>query len=548
MSKVTKVVELVCADMDRQNLLKCALVNKQWHKAVMPFIFKDIPELITQRQQDSFRQLVLDDYDLKEGRRLEKQHRKQRDKRQKQRKKEQEQRSLQLEQPEKTTREPVPGSAVPSMVKESTGGTDPEVFKPPMTLLAKFGCSVRTIPDVGRILFWLLDPQLKSPPTYHIKTSNAPSALDLLEHFLSRCRNLQLPGVHLNRYVFQNSALFRLAVKYCVPAAVSLTISDLQSDEDEDNDNKSDDCSCHSEDYVTDESSTDDQYDTDDDIKADKLRNHTASSVALKYILMQTSIHLRSLSIDIGASWVTKKIYPSGELASGRSDFMSGIKELRTIRCGNKHDRVVLKCWTWIWKHTGTLRTVDLADTSPSFFLSMIGAIKNQMRQLQEIRIGSDVEDLHYNKALFKDAAIATILKAGPSFTAIYLGMSARAGIHTARVLPCHYAFLTEFAMDISAGDDSFLVGIPAFSMNLRKFITLRGEQPNAAHDQFPRISAETFADVDSCTKAYRAWACEATLETLHVRIVDIAAEPDVCGMDDGGNEHDGQEDPESVA
>ncbi|KAG0036980.1 hypothetical protein BGZ82_003342 [Podila clonocystis] len=58
----TELDELVCHGLEKKVLLKCALVSTQWYETSMLFLFKDIPELKTQRQKLSFRRLILEDY------------------------------------------------------------------------------------------------------------------------------------------------------------------------------------------------------------------------------------------------------------------------------------------------------------------------------------------------------------------------------------------------------------------------------------------------------------------------------------------------------
>jgi len=85
----------------------------------------------------------------------------------------------------------------------------------------------------------------------------------------------------------------------------------------------------------------------------------------MKLALTHISSNLETLSIDLAASWVTTKIYLCSEHLAGRSDFMSGIKELQIIRARNELNPDINACWNWVWKHATTLERLQVVDATP---------------------------------------------------------------------------------------------------------------------------------------------------------------------------------------
>ncbi|KAF9377903.1 hypothetical protein CPB97_009876 [Podila verticillata] len=498
MLNITELDDLVCADLDRKSLLQCALVSKEWYASVMPFLFKNIPELKTPHQKESFRRLVLEDFHLKEAHRREKQHRKQREKRQKQRQKKREQQSQQ--QPQST-----------ADVKNS--GTAQQENHTRQSLLARYGGCIRTIPKVEEIMSYLEAPMHRPEScTLRSQEPEEPAAFELLVSFLSRCICLWLPLVKLNEDHFEEPDMLDLLATYIVPAAVHLVL-DVQDDPYHfyDSDDSDDEMSSFGMQFE----GSDDEGDSDDDSE----ERHPMSPWNFKQILACTSSKLEKLTVDI-SSWDTTESDTEIEVA-GRKGFLTGLKELRINGIGKELESI--KSWDWLWKHATSLQNMRIERTFPEFTVSLIRGIAVHLHHLENIHIGRKIVNTWNDKVHFPDAIIAKLLSAGRDYKSIYIDITARAGLDTIQAIARHYLTLTEFTIEIGTGDDSFLVDLLAFSPNLRKLVTIKnGEYPYVDDDFFPQVPAEKFADLDSSTKTYRPWACEATLETLHVKIVDI--------------------------
>ncbi|KAF9216243.1 hypothetical protein BGZ59_010466 [Podila verticillata] len=488
-------------------------------------------------------------HNWKEESRLKKQRLKQREKRQKQsQNKRIEHQKLQPEPRESTDINPTQeaNSLVEDVgcaqiqiqvqpAKKDTINQHQQAYQPAVPCLSRYGAYIRTIPDIQLLWLWLRVVSFNFM-VQEVKTPKAPTVFDLLEHFLSRCACLRLPMLCLNQYHFQGPKIFQLIRKYAVPAAVHLQIIDRKNDmDDEDDSGDSDDSGMWS--Y-----SSGDYSVGDDDINQRNLEDRgkaitsrdahlTASTLVLKHILMNTSRNLKSLHIDMKATWVTKKLELGANQWTGRSDFMSGLEDLWVITVGRQENRDTIACWEWIWKHAVTLKHLDVMDAFPDFVHSLVQGIQVHLNQLQTICLGGEDENKHKHKGHFYDMAIARLLNAGTCFKTIYLGISARVGLRTINTLPRHYPALTEFTMEIGTDDDSFLVDVLTLSPKLRKLVTIRnGEYPLSDCEIFPKLDAKVFADLDPRTKTHRPWACESTLVTLHVKIVNIPAKYDEHG------------------
>ncbi|KFH62828.1 hypothetical protein MVEG_11353 [Podila verticillata NRRL 6337] len=70
MFNVAELDRMVCMQLSRHDLLHCTLVNSVWYDAAMPYLWTDLSNLTTVRQQQALRKLVLIDY-IQERQRLE---------------------------------------------------------------------------------------------------------------------------------------------------------------------------------------------------------------------------------------------------------------------------------------------------------------------------------------------------------------------------------------------------------------------------------------------------------------------------------------------
>ncbi|KAF9291874.1 hypothetical protein BGZ74_000306 [Mortierella antarctica] len=330
-----------------------------------------------------------------------------------------------------------------------------------------------------------------------------PPVFEFLECFLLQCTNLRIPKVELNEDHVRLPQLLALVVKYIVPVAEHLVIGRFD----------------------------DERHKPDSKVVSEMAEDMETPYLVLHLLLLRTTCVLETLSIDMTADWITKIVAfgDPNHAMIGYSDHLRGVKELRIITTGENQESI--SCWCWIWSRIAPhLDRLFISDNAHSEFVDLLAVgLSTKMKQLQSIHLGRKCEDVSRDRKVhFHDPVIGELLKAGPRFKSIYLDMSARAGPATILALPCHYSTLTEFTMEIGTSDDSFLVQVLAFSPNLRKFITIQnGQYPIGDSSHFPKVDAEVFADMDPRTKTYLSWACEATLEILHLKIVDIPAKYD---------------------
>ncbi|KAG0091296.1 hypothetical protein BGZ93_005154 [Podila epicladia] len=532
MTSNTELNDLVCDRLDRRSLVKCALINKQWYKAAMPFLFKDIPDLKTQRQKESFRRLVLEEYHWKEEheQRKEKTERKeesqkkegaqrktaaQRKQQYRRQKQGQKQRSQKNQQHLSNAGRSAPGPLVAAKSSEETqdqvdqstktGDTNQsqpqQVEKPTRSLLARYGPCIRTIPDVVDLFLLLLrqQPQPGSLP----EASDMPPVFEFLACFLSRCTSLLIPKLELNEDHVRLPQLFKLIVMHIVPVAQHLVIGRFD----------------------------DERHKPDGKVVSETIEETVMYYMFLHILLARTTRILETLSIDMAANWITKVVdfSDSDHELIGFSGNLPIVKELRIITTGGNEESIA--CWCWLWTRIAPhLDRLFISDNAhPEFVDFLATCLSTEMKQLQDIHLGRKCKSVSRDKKVhFRDPDIGELLDAGPRFKSIYLDMTARPGFATILTLPRHYSTLTEFTMEIGTSDDSFLVHVLAFSPNLRKFVTIQdGQYPIGDSSYFPKVDADVFADMDPRTKTHLPWACEATLEILHVKIVDIPAEYD---------------------
>lgn len=160
MFDVPELDNMLYMGLDRHSVVQCARVNKNWNKAVSPYVFQEIPRLPKKHHQEAFRRIVLEDY---------------------------------LQEQKKSPR---PSSR-------------------PQPALAKYGHCVRRICNLNNILLYLKPPAANAikavktkKSTKTTKTSTTmkeeePSADDLLCHFFKRCRNLQQDELSLTKQHFE---------------------------------------------------------------------------------------------------------------------------------------------------------------------------------------------------------------------------------------------------------------------------------------------------------------------------------------------------------
>ncbi|KAG0356446.1 hypothetical protein BG005_004617, partial [Podila minutissima] len=63
MFEVPELASMVFSHLEHHHLAQCALVSKDWHSAVMPVLWRTIPDFHSPQQRLKFCELVYEDYD-----------------------------------------------------------------------------------------------------------------------------------------------------------------------------------------------------------------------------------------------------------------------------------------------------------------------------------------------------------------------------------------------------------------------------------------------------------------------------------------------------
>ncbi|KAF9979001.1 hypothetical protein BGZ65_006772 [Modicella reniformis] len=164
MFDITELNDMVYGQLSRRDLARCAPVNKQWHKTVIPYLWRDITNIWGWNQRQVFYRMVLEDY-------------------------------LQEQNTNPLLPPPPPESS-----SSSLSGS--------LSTLTKYGRWIRVIPSHSYLLgyFWNQKGYSETGPT------KQPTTYDLLGRFLEQCPfatvqhdDLDLFGwerVRVNRFKF----------------------------------------------------------------------------------------------------------------------------------------------------------------------------------------------------------------------------------------------------------------------------------------------------------------------------------------------------------
>ncbi|KAF9372390.1 hypothetical protein CPC16_002453 [Podila verticillata] len=194
MFNVAELDRMVCMQLSRHDLLHCTLVNSVWYDAAMPYLWTDLSNLTTVRQQQALRKLVLIDY-IQERQRLE-------------------QKQLQGE-----------AWIQDGAVTHSNGSNGPtiteDIYCP--SLLEEYGVNVVHIPpldDLRKALF------LKGSVKAQVLYSRRPIEFNwsLAAQFLKRCPNIKIPVLPLLSAFNGPDSFVAITFPYLVPAAQALQI------------------------------------------------------------------------------------------------------------------------------------------------------------------------------------------------------------------------------------------------------------------------------------------------------------------------------------
>jgi len=168
MFDIPELDNMVCLQLPRHALARCAQVNKMWHRVFIPYIWQNL--LYDER---SFRRMVVYDY---------------------------------LEVQERHQQE----------------GAFQEQQSPPLSLLSRYGAYIR---HVRSDPYDPLDYLISSLSILSGEQTNNPTDMDLICHLLKHCANLGIPRLCLRDYHFKSDHLIKTFADHILPRVISLTLS-----------------------------------------------------------------------------------------------------------------------------------------------------------------------------------------------------------------------------------------------------------------------------------------------------------------------------------
>ncbi|KAF9214857.1 hypothetical protein BGZ59_002847 [Podila verticillata] len=177
MFDIPELDAMVIPKLDRHSLVQCSQVNKRWYRAVMPQIWKELPELRLSKWAP-LRQVVLEDYCYQQ----------------------------QQQQTPERLEEAFPG-----------------VLDFDVPVLTRYGAYMVDFPDALDLVEYFR-PTIKDSET---DVPLEPSEYDLFRHLSERCPERQFPKVHLFNRHFSQPALVDLLADCILPWCTEWAIGEF---------------------------------------------------------------------------------------------------------------------------------------------------------------------------------------------------------------------------------------------------------------------------------------------------------------------------------
>ncbi|KAF9306045.1 hypothetical protein BGZ74_007873 [Mortierella antarctica] len=205
MFEVPELASMVFSHLEHHHLAQCALVSKDWHSAVMPVLWRTIPDLHSPQQRLKFCELVYEDYDYC--------HRT-------------------IHEPDEEDL-PARCECKPVLAIEPTKAEislDPLEPRTMTTTLMKYGHWIRNVPE----MYWFAYILQPSQDNYNInnnshlqKQRNARIGYDMLRHFLERLPNVQFQTLMISRAFFRQECFLDYLIERVLPMVRELILNDV---------------------------------------------------------------------------------------------------------------------------------------------------------------------------------------------------------------------------------------------------------------------------------------------------------------------------------
>ncbi|KAF9136124.1 hypothetical protein BGW39_006920 [Mortierella sp. 14UC] len=181
MFDIPELDEMICLQLVRRTLARCARVNKKWHRIVTPYIWHDLSGNRLISEKEAFCKMVLYDY---------------------------------LEEQVRQQKSPKEDPGLKQLLQKRSS--------PPLSLLAKYGACIRLIPeDPSHLLADLTRPQ----SYLSREQANDPAPQDLFRHLLKHCTALEVPHLYLRGALLKSNHLIKTVADFMLPHARRMIVA-----------------------------------------------------------------------------------------------------------------------------------------------------------------------------------------------------------------------------------------------------------------------------------------------------------------------------------
>ncbi|KAF8980849.1 hypothetical protein BGZ46_003628 [Entomortierella lignicola] len=187
---IPELDEMIFTRLNRQDLVNCSRVNKQWHRTSIPYLWNDISH-IPCKKNVAFRRIVLEDY---------------------------------LHEQQQHTQHPITNNLPTTLQKYSHW-----IQKPPrpeaLYNYLETPCKAYEYAAVGN--YEALTEEGKQMAAE--AENPTVTAIELMRHLLGRCLNVEVDYVHLNARIYRSPDLSAITSKHFLPLAQSVRVGKRQS-------------------------------------------------------------------------------------------------------------------------------------------------------------------------------------------------------------------------------------------------------------------------------------------------------------------------------
>ncbi|KFH68081.1 hypothetical protein MVEG_06811 [Podila verticillata NRRL 6337] len=339
--------------------------------------------------------------------------------------------------------------------------------------LIKYGHCVRQVEDFAALLTHL--EQVNSDCSNKTAHYLGPSAGKLVLHFLKRCPHALLDFEMTHKHIHEIKT-FTLALK-AMPKVRTLTIRGI--------------------------------YDSKSRIRVSNL----------KQVLTAASHHLDTLTLATPEVRVTERSNGGGSTSTSvpEPEIIARPKKLELDNFGVIGGHTA--DWSWLWRTCGQLQQLLVRSISSEITESLIKGVKDSMPCLDFVVFGHSIHTQSWYDIC--DNRVGAIIAAGTKgWRAVHCGFTAEIGPEAFEALLQHASTLEEFSV-VRVQDRTGIIRIFKSCSRLRKLITL--DDGDHGSGNFPEVQSADFIDWDPVLKTVRPWPCKTTLETLAIKITDMA-------------------------